>query len=284
MESYQNALSKTPLKRKSFTFADKWKIIEAYHGKSSIQTKAEFAKEHGLPLSTLSTMLKNKDKIVNASCERKKLRKCAKDDIDSNLFLWFKDASAKNMPIDGALIKQTAESIAWSLGYQGWTCSAGWFFRWKVRHNLASKAPSIKRCKETVAEAKSEPFESWLTAEVTEILRAFTPEGIDQSDVDELLNFNFIQTPSTLIPDNAVEEPAQDPIPVILDESESSRKEAIETVPLSSAKNSLEILRSYFEERGNETGLSFCAELQNLIDQEQERTDTQTTVTTFSAT
>ena len=76
----------------------------------------------------------------------------------------------------------------------------------------------------------------------------------------------------------------QDPIPVILDKSESSRKEAIETVPLSSAKNSLEILRNYFEERGNETGLSFCAELQNLIDQEHDRTDTQTTVTTFSAT
>lgn len=53
-------------KYKTLTLKEKVDVISAVE--DSGRTKSEIAKEYVIPLSTLSTYLKNKDKIIEGNC------------------------------------------------------------------------------------------------------------------------------------------------------------------------------------------------------------------------
>ncbi|EEC14971.1 centromere protein B, putative [Ixodes scapularis] len=79
--------------------------------------KSAIAKKYEIPPSTLSTIIKNADKIDaaldnDAACaDRKKLRKSMCEEVEAALFKWFLDARAKGIPISGSILTDKARNL-----------------------------------------------------------------------------------------------------------------------------------------------------------------------------
>ena len=79
------------LKRKlnALTLLDKLKIINEIH--KGVLKKNQIAANFGIPPSTLSTIIKNRDKILgkcpfDVSNERKRIKTCTYEDVDEAIF------------------------------------------------------------------------------------------------------------------------------------------------------------------------------------------------------
>ena len=64
--------------------------------------KKDIAAKYGIPHNTLSTIVKNREKIESLTSsdlqlERKRQRKCGSADVDRALFIWIKQALKKNV-------------------------------------------------------------------------------------------------------------------------------------------------------------------------------------------
>jgi len=109
--------------------------------KSGLKRKKDIATEFGIPTSTLSTILKNADEIIqrstlcdNLNLERK--RNAEFPDIEECLLKWFKQYRDRNVSIGGPIMQQKAEFFAKSLGYNDFRASNGWLKKFKKRHNI----------------------------------------------------------------------------------------------------------------------------------------------------
>ncbi|KAE9528600.1 hypothetical protein AGLY_012175 [Aphis glycines] len=110
-------------KRKCLSISDKKKIIEEIE---SGKKKKEVADSFKIPFSSLSTILKQKEAILNttdAQSSRKKRRLIRQ----------------QNIPVSGILIKEKAKSYAEMFGISDFTASDGWLSNFKKRHNLVFK-------------------------------------------------------------------------------------------------------------------------------------------------
>ncbi|KAH6947021.1 hypothetical protein HPB50_016723 [Hyalomma asiaticum] len=80
----------------------------------------ELVKKYGVSKSTISTILKNKDKIISAdanSTDRKRLRRATYADVEEALLKWFIDARARNIPISGPTDAGQSERLRISVGF-----------------------------------------------------------------------------------------------------------------------------------------------------------------------
>ena len=73
------------------------------------------AENYGVLKNTVSTWLKNKEKLLTAleksSNKRKKVRENNYPDIDNVVFKWFLSQRGKSIPIDGTFIKGKAMNM-----------------------------------------------------------------------------------------------------------------------------------------------------------------------------
>ena len=95
------------------------------------------AEKYGVPKNTVSTWLKNKEKVFIAlkksSNKRKKVRGSNYPDIDNVVFKWFLSQRGKSIPIDGTFIKEKAMKYAKELGATDFKASDGWLGRLQKR-------------------------------------------------------------------------------------------------------------------------------------------------------
>ena len=72
------------------------------------KSKAELCREHGIAQSSLSTILKNKEKIraaVNQGThQHKRQRISAFPDADKALLMWFEQARTMDVPVSGPIL------------------------------------------------------------------------------------------------------------------------------------------------------------------------------------
>lgn len=114
---------------KSLTVGDKIKIIEEV--KKGVKRKKDIASEFGIPASTLSTILKDKDKIFKAVEEapclprRKRFKASSFPEIEHAMIEWMKRVIDYNLPIVGPLIQEKAAEFANNLGLT-FQDSSGW--------------------------------------------------------------------------------------------------------------------------------------------------------------
>ena len=100
-----------------------------------VKSKSEIAKEYGVPSNTLSTWLKNAEKIKKAyesecfGASRKKMRLAKHEDVEKALYQWLLAARSDNIPISGEILKEKAEQLAVKLGETDFKCSNGWLCR-----------------------------------------------------------------------------------------------------------------------------------------------------------
>ena len=72
----------------------------------------EVVQNYGVPKSTISTWVKNKDKLLTSlekngtKSKRKKLRIGNFENVDKAIFMWFVAKRSQLLPIDGIMLKE----------------------------------------------------------------------------------------------------------------------------------------------------------------------------------
>jgi hypothetical protein len=100
---------------KTLSIQDKFNLIKDV---DSGFKKKDIAIKYGVPKSTVSTILKNKEKVIKAieegtvSQNCKKLKKGTFENVDRAVVDWFKATRSQNILVSGALIKEKVLELA----------------------------------------------------------------------------------------------------------------------------------------------------------------------------
>lgn len=158
-------------------------IINAIIQRKSTVNKS--AKDYNLPHNTISTWLKNKEKILagvqkgTVSTERKRQRCGQYEQVERALLMWFKDmrTNAPEATIDGPVLKIKAEEFAQQLDYQNFQCSNGFIDRFKARHGITFRTV----CGES-SSVKAASTKEWFETVLPQLLQSYSPSDIFNAD------------------------------------------------------------------------------------------------------
>jgi hypothetical protein len=145
--------------------------------------KKDIAEEFGIPANTLSTILKNKNKLLenrdecDFNSKRKKLASCVHGDIDDAMLKWVTTARDKNIPLSGTLIREKAKEFAAALGREDFLASVGWLDKFKKRHGIVQKSV----CGES-ASADLQVSDNWQKNCLPDLIRQYDPNDIFNAD------------------------------------------------------------------------------------------------------
>ena len=99
------------------------------------QTNKEASEKFDVPKNTISTWMKNKDKLFEgleqSSSDAKKMRRCDYEQVDKAVFKSFSLQRSQNVPIDGPILKEKALQFAKSFNFPTFKASDGWLDKWK---------------------------------------------------------------------------------------------------------------------------------------------------------
>ena len=100
------------------------------------------ADHYNVPRNTISTWIKNKEKIFKAfeggdNPKQQKLRASDHISLDKALYKRFVKVREEVIPINGQILKYAEE-----LNIESFKTSNGWFDRWKNRHGITFKTVS----------------------------------------------------------------------------------------------------------------------------------------------
>ncbi|KAK9722522.1 Tc5 transposase DNA-binding domain [Popillia japonica] len=149
-------------KRAKISLKTKLAILEEVDKKQISKTK--IAEKFKIPKSTLSTIIKNKNKIDNAIASgkqvfNKRLKGARYPELETQLIEWFTEMRLKAIPLNGPTIQQKAKSIAAKLKITECDFSSGWLYRFQKRHGISAHVISGEKNKvneQTVDEWKQE--------------------------------------------------------------------------------------------------------------------------------
>ena len=127
-------MSAVKRKLKSIKLIQKCQIIRQIE---KGMTNKEASEKFDVPKNTISTWMKNKDKLFEgleqSSSEAKKMRGCDYEQVDKAVFKWFSLQRSQNVPIDGPILKEKALQFAKSFNFPTFKASDGWLDKWKKR-------------------------------------------------------------------------------------------------------------------------------------------------------
>ncbi|OWK55658.1 Tigger transposable element-derived protein 4 [Lonchura striata] len=121
-------------RKKSVTIEEKIDIISAVE---SGKKKADVAAKYGIKRNSLSSIMKNKEKVLEAfetlrfDPKRKRLRTAFYADLEMALMKWCRIAECLNVPVNGPMLRLKANDFAQKLGHSDFKCSNGWLDRFK---------------------------------------------------------------------------------------------------------------------------------------------------------
>ena len=100
-------------------------------------TLKDVAAQFGVPISTLSTWKKNKEKIIeqyNGGQLSKRVKPEKYEHVNKSVYKWLLMLRSENIPISGPMLKEKALEFAKELGIESFQASEGWLSRWKDRY------------------------------------------------------------------------------------------------------------------------------------------------------
>ncbi|UYV76058.1 TIGD4 [Cordylochernes scorpioides] len=162
--------------RKSFTV--KLQILREIEVEK--KKKTDVAQKHNIPQSSLSTIIKNSEKIHQQALhagESSRKRARGSTYADEALLQWFKQARSAALPVNGPLLSEKAKTLALEFGLKDFTGSGGWIERWKARHGI--KLRNI--CGES-ADVNRETMTNWLTDVMPNIISNYACKDIFNAD------------------------------------------------------------------------------------------------------
>ena len=95
-------------------------------------TKTSIAEKYGVPPSTLTYWVKNKEDIISSyesgkyGAKRQKLSSGKHDQIDKAVYKWFMNARERNVPISGHILREKALEFAKQFNVTDFKASEGW--------------------------------------------------------------------------------------------------------------------------------------------------------------
>ena len=127
--------SKAGCSHQAISLGKKLGILKAVE--SLNKSKSAIAEEFSIAKSTVSSIVKNKQKIVDASDTASFMpHRKGHSDIKEALMMWFTQARALNLPVSGPILQIKARELALAMGYSDFSCSTGWLERFKSRHGI----------------------------------------------------------------------------------------------------------------------------------------------------
>lgn len=163
--------------KKSLTLSKKVELINAVE--SGQHSKSFIAREFGVAKSTVSDVLKKKDRIVEAyevSCfgtERKRLRTSSYADVEESLLRWLKQARTGGVAITGPVLQSKGRELAILLGHPDFVCSKGWLHRFKSRNGIVFRH---RQCNgESVSNSSGD---DWLSGRLPRLLIEYSPQNV----------------------------------------------------------------------------------------------------------
>uniref|UniRef100_H3B7F5 HTH CENPB-type domain-containing protein n=1 Tax=Latimeria chalumnae TaxID=7897 RepID=H3B7F5_LATCH len=167
-------------KRKARTLETKYQIVTAVDANK--QYKKQIAK-FGISPSSLSTILKSKDKILEAyhfsdfNSAHKKLRTADYKDVENALFEWFKSVRDENIPLSGPMLAIKADELAKKLGHADFSASQSWMERFKHRRGIVCRTV----CGESES-VNSNILDDYVTTKLPSLLIGYQPRDIFNID------------------------------------------------------------------------------------------------------
>ncbi|NWR45039.1 TIGD4 protein, partial [Regulus satrapa] len=134
-------------RKKSISIEEKIDIISAVE---SGKKKADVAAKYGIKRNSLSSIMKNKEKVLEAfetlrfDPKRKRLRTAFYADLEEALMKWYRIAQCLNVPVNGPMLRLKANDFAKKLGHSDFKCSNGWLDRFKSRYGLVFRAQPVE--------------------------------------------------------------------------------------------------------------------------------------------
>jgi hypothetical protein len=167
-------------KRKQFSLDEKKKILEEI---DRGMKKGDVARKYGISPSTLSTFLKDRDKIEKSiqsdaiGPQSKKIRTANNEDVDKAVYRWFLDTRSKNIPVNGPLLCERARSFARSFGVAEFKGSAGWLHRFRERYGIRHKTI----CGEE-NDAPRDVASSWREEQLKDVIKKYSLNDVYNAD------------------------------------------------------------------------------------------------------
>ncbi|XP_065692179.1 tigger transposable element-derived protein 4 [Patagioenas fasciata] len=143
----------TVRRKKSISIEEKIDIISAVESGTK---KADIAAKYGIKKNSLSSIMKNKEKVLEAfeslrfDPKRKRLRTAFYSDLEEALVKWYRIAQCLNVPVNGPMLRLKANDFAQKLGHSDFKCSNGWLDRFKSRYGLVFRAHPVEAAATTV--------------------------------------------------------------------------------------------------------------------------------------
>lgn len=138
-------------RRKQLTLDVKTKIRLIEEVQRSGKSRAHIAETYGVSKSTVSTIMKNKDKFLKAMATGfvgsrvKRMRVAQHANLENALINWLvRVRGDSKFQISGQEIQDKANQLAKSLNIKDFKCSSGWLWRFQNRHGLISGSISVK--------------------------------------------------------------------------------------------------------------------------------------------
>ncbi|XP_010129459.1 PREDICTED: tigger transposable element-derived protein 4, partial [Buceros rhinoceros silvestris] len=139
-------------RKKSVSIEEKIDIISAVE---SGKKKADIAAKYGIKKNSVSSIMKNKEKVLEAfeslqfDPKRKRLRTAFYTDLEEALIKWYRIAQCLNMPVNGPMLRLKANDFARKLGHSDFKCSNGW----DGKYGLVFRAQPVEAAATTAVDA-----------------------------------------------------------------------------------------------------------------------------------
>lgn len=174
--------------RHALSLEEKISLINDHANGNGLSTR-KLAEKYGILKSSAAHILQRRveyqhDYSTNSNKDSKcKLKDEAGQHLDEILFEWFTAQRAKNIPISGPLLQETARQIAEELGALPveFKASNGWLEKFRKRHFIAHK----QVCEES-ASVDTFTTEEW-KKRLPNILQGYSDEDVYSADETGLL-------------------------------------------------------------------------------------------------
>ena len=112
------------------------------------ESNENVAAKYNVPKNTLSTWVKNKEKLFDAlkkgnNVKRQKLKSGNHVLMDQAIFNWFLNMQSQNAPLSASMIQEKAVIFAKELNFQA---SDGWLRRWRERNYIQDYFWRVEIC------------------------------------------------------------------------------------------------------------------------------------------
>ncbi|NXA88486.1 TIGD4 protein, partial [Melanocharis versteri] len=168
-------------RKKSISIEEKIDIISAVE---SGKKKADVAAKYGIKRNSLSSIMKNKEKVLEAfetlrfDPKRKRLRTAFYADLEEALMKWYRIAQCLNVPVNGPMLRLKANDFAQKLGHSDFKCSNGWLDRFKSRYGLVFRAQPVEAAASTAATTTSDAPTLWYQNVLPYYLNDYQPKNV----------------------------------------------------------------------------------------------------------